>query len=74
MLYDRRVREQNGNLGQQSLLFAWSPAGYHLHELPGDPLEVGSELEADGHALVVVKVGPSPFPGDRRPCAYTIGA
>jgi hypothetical protein len=74
MFYDRRVGEQNGILGHRSLLFAWSPTGYRLHEIEGDPPEVGSELAEDGHALLVVKVGPSPFPGDRRPCAYTIGA
>ena len=52
-------------------MFAWSPNGWSLHEHPGDVPEVGAELEENGLALVVTKVGPSPLPGDRRPCAYT---
>ena len=55
------------------LLFAWSPAGYVLHEREGDPPPVGSELDEDGYRLVVTKVGPSPLPDDARPCAYTSG-
>jgi hypothetical protein len=32
---------------------------------------VGSTVEADEKTLRISKIGPSPFPGDRRPCAYT---
>jgi len=64
----------NGNATRRWLLFAWSPAGYQLRELEGEPPEIGSELEENGHRLVVVKVGGSPLPGDRRRCAYTMGA
>jgi len=74
MLYDRRVSDGTRRFGRRSLLFAWSPAGYHLRELDGDPPEVGGELFEDGHRLLVVKVGSSPLPGDRRRCAYTVGA
>jgi len=31
---------------------------------------VGSEVETDGTTLLVTKVGPSPLPHDKRPCAY----
>jgi hypothetical protein len=55
------------------LLFVWSPAGYELRELQGDPPTVGQELEADGHTIVINKVGASPLPGDSRPCAYSVG-
>jgi hypothetical protein len=55
------------------LLFVWSPAGYELRELQGDPPTVGQELEADGHTIVISKVGASPLPGDSRRCAYSVG-
>jgi hypothetical protein len=66
--------EENGTQPRRSLLFAWSPQGYRLRELAGEPPEVGSELEDDGHRLLIVKVGASPLPGDRRRCAYSVGA
>ena len=52
------------------LLFVWKPSGYELAEREGDPPAVGSEVEQDGAAMTVVKVAPSPLPGDRRRCAY----
>jgi hypothetical protein len=66
--------EENGTRPRQWLLYAWSPTGYHLREFDGDPPEVGAELEEGGHRLVVVKVAGSPLPGDRRRCAYSMGA
>jgi hypothetical protein len=54
-------------------LFAWSPAGYTLQERDGAPPQVGEEIEEGGHTLVVTKIGPSPIPGDSRPCAYSVG-
>jgi len=68
------VAEGNGSPPRQTLLFAWSPAGYRLRELDGDPPAVGAELVEDGRRLLVVKVGSSPLPGDRRRCVYTVGA
>ena len=56
------------------VLFAWSPTGYRLHELDGEPPEPGSEVELDGQRLEIVKLGASPLPGDPRLCAYTAGA
>jgi hypothetical protein len=32
---------------------------------------VGSTVEANETLLRISKIGPSPLPGDRRPCAYT---
>jgi len=55
------------------VLFVWSPTGYTLRESDGEPPPVGQELEDDGRALVVTKIGVSPLPGDDRPCAYTVG-
>jgi hypothetical protein len=68
------VSEENGAPAPRSLLLAWSPHGYRLRELEGEPPEVGTELEDDGHRLLILKVGASPLPGDRRRCAYSIGA
>ena len=55
------------------LLFVWSPAGYTLRELDGEPPELGQELEDDGRTLVVNKIGASPLPGDTRACVYSVG-
>ena len=55
------------------LLFLWSPKGYTLRDGDGGPPSVGDELEHGELTVVVAKVGPSPLPGDARPCAYTVG-
>jgi hypothetical protein len=55
-------------------MFAWSPDGYALVERDGEPPQVGTEVQDDGHHLAVVKVGPSPLPGDGRRCVYTVGS
>ncbi len=55
------------------VLFVWSPAGYALRELAGEPPPVGHELAEGGRTLVVTKIGASPFPADPRPCAFTVG-
>jgi hypothetical protein len=66
--------DENGSSRRQEyLLFAWSPGGYELRERDGELPEIGAELEDNGHELVVTKIGPSPLPGDSRPCAYTAG-
>jgi hypothetical protein len=52
------------------LLFLSKPTGYELRERQGDLPGVGHEIEDDGARLRVSKIGPSPLPGDRRPCAY----
>lgn len=55
------------------LAFVWTPTGYQLREKDGEPPAVGDEVEEDGTRLRVFKVGPSPLPGDQRPCAYLQG-
>jgi hypothetical protein len=52
------------------LLFISKSTGYELRERQGDLPGVGQEIEDDGARLRVSKIGPSPLPGDRRPCAY----
>ena len=59
--------------GNGYLLFVWSPAGYSLRELQGDPPQVGEELEDGDRQLVVNKIGASPLPGDTRRCVFSVG-
>lgn len=64
--------EENGHHGRaEYVLFVWSPSGWTLREREGDVPQVGSTVEDGETRLRVSKVGPSPLPGDRRPCAYT---
>ncbi|HVY48511.1 MAG TPA: hypothetical protein VHB21_21630 [Minicystis sp.] len=55
------------------LLFVWSPAGYTLREMEGDPPELGHEFAEGDTTLVVNKIGASPLPGDTRTCVYAVG-
>jgi hypothetical protein len=64
------MTEDNGSKPRSYLLFLWSPTGYTLRELDGEPPTVGVETE---EGLVVTKVGSSPYAGDARACAYTMG-
>ena len=59
--------------GQKHLLFVWKPSGYELVERAGEPPAVGASVELDDRTERVTKIGPSPLPGDRRPCAYLLG-
>jgi hypothetical protein len=52
------------------LLFVWRPSGYVLEHRDGEPPAVGSEVEVGDERQQVSKIGPSPLPGDPRPCAY----
>ena len=67
------MAEENGMTRRGYLLFAWSPGGYELREREGDPPEIGALVQDGGHELVVMKLGPSPLPGDPRVCAFTTG-
>jgi hypothetical protein len=64
------MTQDNGGTPRGYLLFVWSPTGYTLRELSGEPPDVGAEVE-DG--LVVSKVGSSPYPRDNRVCVYSMG-
>ena len=55
------------------LLFVWSPAGYTLREMEGDPPQPGHEFEDGERKLVVNKIGVSPLPGDTRQCVFSVG-
>jgi hypothetical protein len=56
---------------QQYLLFVSKPTGYELLARAGETPAVGSVVELDGQVrFFVSRIGPSPLPQDRRPCAY----
>ena len=65
--------EQNGSGPRAYVLFVWSPTGYTLRELEGELPQVGDEVEEGERTLVISKVGVSPYPGDLRPCVYSMG-
>jgi hypothetical protein len=67
------MSELNGGSPPGYVLFVWSPNGYSLRELEGDPPRVGQELEDNGRTLVITKLGASPLPGDTRVCAFSVG-
>ena len=52
------------------LVFVSKPSGYELREREGEPPPVGAEVEEDEVRMRVIKVAPSPLPGDTRRCAY----
>ena len=66
MAYENGHHESQGHL-----LFVWSPNGWTLREREGAPPARGATVEEGDVVLRISKIGPSPLPGDRRPCAYT---
>ena len=52
------------------LLFVASASGYRLVEPAGDALSRGDRVELADGRFRVLRVGPSPLPGDRRRCAF----
>ena len=50
--------------------FVSSPDGYRLLQRDGPPPGRGAVLELDGGSFVVLRLGPSPLPGDLRRCAF----
>jgi hypothetical protein len=64
------MADENGSGPRGYLLFVWSPTGYTLRELDGEPPAVGAEVD---EGLVVMNVGLSPYPHDSRVCVYSMG-
>ena len=52
------------------VLFLPTPAGYAVVEADEPPPAVGQLLLLDGGCFRVQRIGRSPFPRDRRPCAF----
>lgn len=59
-----------GLAGLRYLLFLPGQAGYRLVEREGSPPPAGARVAVGDLVYVVARVGPSPLPGDRRPCAF----
>jgi hypothetical protein len=57
---------------ERHLLFIATPTGYSLAEQEGPPPRRGDRIEIAEQAMsfLVVKLGRSPLPNDRRSCAY----
>ena len=62
----------DGNGARGYLLFVWSVAGYELVEQPGEPPQVGAEIEDGERRYRVTKIAPSPLPHDTRLCVYLL--
>jgi hypothetical protein len=63
----------DGDTPEEHVLFVSQASGYELLPREGEVPELGSEVVlSDGAEEVyrVCKVGPSPLPGDRRPCVF----
>jgi hypothetical protein len=52
------------------LLFVSKPTGYELREREGEPPAPDSEIEEEDGRMQVLKIAPSPIPGDSRRCVY----
>jgi hypothetical protein len=58
-------------MAEGHVVFVSKPTGYELVEREGEPPAVGSLVDLDGQGQwFVSRIGPSPLPQDRRPCAY----
>lgn len=57
-------------MADSHVLFISKPTGYELRQGEGDPPPVGAALEIEERRYFVSRIGSSPFPQDRRPCAY----
>ena len=52
------------------LIFVPSPDGYGLLERNGSAPAAGATTDVEGVVFLIVRLGPSPLPGDRRRCAF----
>jgi hypothetical protein len=52
------------------VLVVGSPVGYRLMERDGPAPGCDAAVEVDGRPYGVLRLGPSPLPGDRRRCVF----
>ncbi len=52
------------------VLVVSAPDGYRLLQRDGPPPDRSAALALEGGAFLVLRLGPSPLPGDRRRCAF----
>jgi hypothetical protein len=65
-------RRTNQGAADGHLLFISTPGGYSVLEREGPPPPLGERIEMAEQAIsfLVIKLGASPLPNDRRRCAY----
>ena len=63
-------REPEPVLATEHVVFVRTGARYALVAADGPPPQPGTRLALDERDYLVLKVGPSPFAGDDRPCAF----
>lgn len=65
-------RRNNQGAADGHLLFISTPGGYSVLEREGPPPPLGERIEIPQQTMsfVVIKLGASPLPNDRRSCAY----
>lgn len=65
-------RRNNQGAADGHLLFISTPGGYSVLEREGPPPPLGERIEIPEQtsSFVVIKLGASPLPNDRRSCAY----
>lgn len=60
----------DADVADDHVAFVPGPAGYRLLVREGTAPAVGKEMELDELRYRVLRIGPSPLPGDRRRCAF----
>lgn len=71
---ERRVVRRNPHHAAAHTRFLPNGSGYEIMELPGPPPRAGESVVVAGRGYRVLRVGRSPFPADRRPCVFLVGA
>jgi hypothetical protein len=69
---ERRLDGASGHTAPAHTRFVPGDEGYEIVEADGPPPRAGDEVEVGERRLRVLRVGRSPFPFDRRPCAYLV--
>lgn len=66
----RREPQARAPASGHCVLFVGGPAGYRLVDFVGSVPAAGERLVLDGRSQRVLRLGPSPLPGDTRRCAF----
>jgi hypothetical protein len=69
---ERSVQLSATIASERHLRFVSTSSGYRLREQDGEPPAVGTRISVNDlpDTLIVVKLGPSPYPDDPRVCAF----
>jgi len=67
---DPEAAVEDPTVPSEHVLFVGGPSGYALVAREGAPPARGATVEVEGAAYRVLRLGPSPLPGDARRCAF----